>query len=315
MRSRAEIINLLSRNHAQFLKVLGQAREKFVAPIMTADDVWEIKLLESKYNEKPILSGVSFWDDLVGPFRRGNLYVLAGYAGTGKTTLAAQIAWAIAQQKRNVWFYCLELTPVEVLEVLVGHISGNSEPTEEQYVLACTMAQQSGFRFFDSTVYRRWDEHLPVIARTVKEHNVEMVVIDNFHYLTRADKNTLEVEGVASQRLKGLSQECNVPILLLHHLRKPESDSSEPDPTVHALRGTSALLNDASAVVLLHHPLADSGDPGGGDRQSVGKLRYAKARWGRGGAEYVRLIGHRRLYEKASESDYRGSGTRNRKGF
>lgn len=270
---------------------------------MTADDVFERRELAKESSENPLKTDLLFWDGLVGPFRRGNLYVLAGYAGVGKTTLAMQLAWAIARQKRKVWFYCLELTPIEVLEVLAGHICADTDLTEENIVLAVCEVMKSGFRFFDSTQMRPWEVHLEIITKAVKEEGIEFVVIDNFHYLTRVTKNQFETEGVVSQRLKGLSQVCNIPILLIHHLRKPESDSSEPEPTIHTMRGTSALLNDASAAVLLHHPLSPEGTEDGA-RKAVGKLIYGKARWGQGGTRYVRLIGWKRLYESATSDDY-----------
>src|SRR5512139_3645555 len=200
MKTRAEIVSILSRAHRQYLKELDRAKELLVDPIMTADDAWERKLLAERHDVNPIQSGIAFWDDLVGPFRRGNLYVLAGYAGVGKTTLATQLSWATARQDRKVWFYCLELTPEEVLEVLVGHLVEDAEPHGDRYAPACAEIQKSGFRFLDSTTYRKWNEHLEIIPRAVRQHGIEMLVIDNFHYLTRTDKNTLEVEGVVSQR-------------------------------------------------------------------------------------------------------------------
>jgi len=308
MRTRSEQIALLSRGHKKFLVGLEKIREKFVSSLLSYDEVWEMKMEADKNDERPILTGIEFWDDLVGPLRRGNLYVLCGYAGVGKTTLSVQIAWAIAEKKRNVWLYCLEMTAPEVLEILVGHITKNAEPREKEYALASAQAAESGFRLFDSSMrFRKWDEHLQNIVIETKKNNIEFLVIDNFHYLTRVEKNPFEVEGIVSQRLKSLSQELNIPILLLHHLKKPEGvvNQLEPEPTVHAMRGATALLNDASTVLILHHPLAKSSTPDyEGARQSVGKLTNAKARWGRGGAAYVRLFGSERTYYPATMTEY-----------
>jgi replicative DNA helicase len=313
MTTKAEIESFLSVQHRKFLREIKRAKDANQSHVLTADDVLEQKLLEDKYDENPITTGIDFWDELIGPFRRGNVYVVAGYAGVGKTTLAMQLAWAVTQQNRKVWFYCLELKPTEVMEVLASHIEGNSPPTKEEYLVANTKVHRSGFRFFDSREYRTWEQHLEIIESSVNEHGFELLVIDNFHYLTRTSKNTFEIEGVVSQRLKSLSQSCNIPILLLHHLRKPESDSLEPEPTVHAMRGASAVLNDSSAVVLLHHPLAETDGSEQAARLAVGKLRCDKARWGTGGTKYVRLIGHRRLYEATHSSNYRHRKIRERK--
>jgi replicative DNA helicase len=310
--TRAELDGFLAAQHKKYLTTLSKMREAAIAPIMTADDVWERRAMEKHYDEHPILSGVEWWDSITGPFRRGNLYVMAGYAGVGKTTMSLQLAWNIAKQNRKVWYYCLELTPVEILEVLTSHIVGDDELNDAKYMIALSQIQNSGFRFFDSTKHRSWEEHLAIIESGVNNHGVEFVVIDNFHFLTRVSKNNLEVEGVVSQRLKGLSQSCNVPILLLHHLRKPESDATEPEPTVHAMRGASAILNDASTVMLLHHPLTKTEGEEDGSRQSVGKLKHGKARWGKGGTRYVRLIGFKRLYEQATMEEYGGNRTRRR---
>jgi len=308
IKTRAEQIALLSRGHKNFLAGLEKIREKYVSTLLTYDEAWEMKIEADRNDEEPIVTDIEFWDDLIGPMRRGNLYVLCGYAGVGKTTLAIQIAWAVAKQKRNVWLYCLEMTAPEVLEIVAGHITKNAEPTEKEYALASTEAAGSGFRLFDSALkYAKWDEHLRNIVTETKKNNIEFLVIDNFHYLTRVDRNSLEIEGVVSQRLKSLSQELNIPILLLHHLKKPEGiiNQLEPEPTVHAMRGATALLNDASFVVILHHPLAKSTTPDyEGTRQSVGKLTAGKARWGRGGVRYVRLFGSERTYYPANMSEY-----------
>lgn len=314
MKSRAEIMELLSRGHKQFLIERAKMQKVLVSSCLTFDEVWEMKMTEDKNNEKPIVTGIEFFDDLVGSLRRGNLYVLCGYAGVGKTTLSVQVAWAVAKQKRNVWMYCLEMTAPEIFEIVVGHITKNAEPKEKECALASVEAAASGFRFFDSSMtYRTWKEHLENIVVACARDNIEFLIIDNFHYLTRTEKDQFAVEGVVSQRLKSLSQELNIPILLLHHLKKPEGiiKQLEPEPTVHAMRGATALLNDASGVLILHHPLSKSSSPEyEGARQSVGKLTMGKARWGTGGVRYARLFGSERTYYPATLSEYAPSKKR-----
>ena len=314
MTSRGELENFLSSQHRRFLREIQRARTANKRYTLTADDVLEMKFLADKYEENPLSTGIAFWDELVGPLRRGDVYLLCGYAGTGKSTLAVQVGWAIAQQKRKVWFYCLELRPHQSFEMVAGHIVGNAEPTREDIILANTKLFHSGLRFYDSRDHETWQKHLEIIPKEVEEEAYELIIIDNFHYLTRVERNVYEVEGVVSQRLKALAMSMNIPVIVLHHLRKAEGDHGEPDPTMHSIRGAGALVNDASGVLILHHPL--SGEDEDSERHVVGKLRLVKNRWGKGGKRCVRLDGAKRLYSAAAWDEYphknngRGKGRR-----
>ena len=147
-----------------------------------------------------------------------------------------------------------------------------------------------------------WQEHVATIERTTRAERFDLVIIDNFSFLVRVGRNKLEAEEEASARLKGLAQELSIPIVVLHHLRKPESDQTEPEPTQHTVRGSGAICADASDVFILHHPLqTDSED---NTRHPVGFLMSGKPRWGKGGKRYVRLEGDKRLYSPATWDEY-----------
>jgi replicative DNA helicase len=248
-----------------------------------------------------IPSGLPWWDSFAGPFRRGNVYIIAGYPGAGKTTLALNLAWSMAKAGRSVWYYCLELTAEETMEVLAGHITKKAEVSEADWILAYATIQATGFRFYEPVKYLPWEQHLKQIADTVRKEKMEVVFIDNLSFLTRVKSNTFEVENVASARIKALAQELNIPIILLHHLRKPENDQQEPEPTVHAMRGSGAILADASDAFILHHPVNDNDVK---SRHPVGYLLSGKPRWGAGGKRYVRLAGSERTYYPEEPEKY-----------
>lgn len=276
----------------------------WVSPALRAEEVYEKILLRRASGVKEIVTGLSWWDDFAGPFRRGNTYVLCGYAGVGKTTLAIQLAWSIALSGRKVWFYCLELSASEVFEVLAGHICGNAKPTEDQLCAAYSEVQDTGFRFYEPSSYKTWENRLEEITVTTRKEELDVVFIDNLGYLTRTLRGTFEVEGVVSSRIKSLSQELEIPIVTLHHLRKPDSDGVEPEPNGHAIRGSSAIIADSSDAYVLHHPLNEFDSGNYQTRSPVGYILSTKPRWGRGGARFVRLDGDRRLYSEAAREEY-----------
>jgi len=139
-----------------------------------------------------------------------------------------------------------------------------------------------------------------VAAQSHRE--IDLVVIDNFSYLTSVSKNSYETERVAAKALKGLAQELEIPIIVIAHLRKPDRDDSEPKPTAHSVLGSGAITQIASDVFILHHPLEDSET---NSRQPVGFILSGKPRWTMGGKRYVRFDSRRRKYETATAGEYK----------
>ena len=276
----------------------------WVSPALTAEEVYEKILLKRSSGVAPITTGLGWWDDFAGPFRRGNTYVICGYAGVGKTTLAIQLAWRLSLAKYKVWFYCLELSASEVFEVLAGHLSGNAALTLDQECAAYATIQDTGFRFYEPNKYMSWEQRLNEIMDTTRKEKIDIVFIDNLGYLTRTLKGTHEVEGVVSARIKALSQELEIPIVTLHHLRKPDSDGFEFEPTGHAIKGSSAIIQDASDAWILHHPLNEFNEGFSTTRNQVGYIMSTKPRWGTGGVRFVRLEGSKRLYTPAMREEY-----------
>ena len=115
---------------------------------------------------------------------------------------------------------------------------------------------------------------------------------------------SFETEGVVSAKIKSLSQELEIPIITIHHLRKPDGDGIEPEPNGHSIKGSSAIIQDASEAWILHHPLNEISEDYTTTRHPVGYLLSTKPRWGKGGIRFVRLEGEKRMYDEAIRSEY-----------
>ena len=286
----------------EYLRKLDGLREE-QSRALTAEYVWNKILLRREKGEHAIPTDVYWWDEWAGPFRRSNVYCIAGYQGTGKTTLAINLTWPMAKRGVKVWNYCLELTADETFEVVAGHVLGKATIGELDEAAAYAEIQPSGYLFFEPERDFSWKKHIDIIQKTVRKDGIDVVVIDNFSYLTSVDKNSYETERVAAKALKGLAQELEIPIIVIAHLRKPDRDDSEPKPTAHSVLGSGAITQIASDVFILHHPLEDSET---NSRQPVGYILSGKPRWTLGGKRYVRFDGSRRRYSTATAEEYRG---------
>jgi replicative DNA helicase len=287
----------------EYLCTLDGLREK-QSRALTAEYCYEKIMLRRKSGEKGLSTGVDWWDEWAGPFRRSNVYCFAGFQGCGKTTLAGNLTWPMAQRGVKAWNYCLELTADEMFEVVAGIVLGKAVLSEADEAAAYAIIQSSGYRFFEPERDLSWEQHIAIIQKTVRADQIDLVVIDNFSYLTSVSKNSYETERVAAKALKGLAQELEIPIIVIAHLRKPDRDDTEPKPTAHSVLGSGAITQIASDVFILHHPLEDSET---NSRQPVGYILSGKPRWTMGGKRYVRFDGRRRKYETATAIEYRGN--------
>lgn len=288
--------------------LLSEATPMGVPAVLDAERVYEQYQIHRAQEGKGITSGISWWDNLVGPFRPSNLYILAGYAGIGKSTLAAQVTWEIAKKGRIVWYYCLEMSVLEVFKLVTEHILKKREPTDEDYSKAYCVIQDTGFRFFDPSVASiKATDQFDFIAEAVKENGVEFLVIDNFNYLSRTDRNSNEFEGVMSKRAKQISVECKIPVMMLHHPRKPEGEEKEPDN--HSLKGSSSIVNDASAVIVVHRKPVNGTEPGDEDRENLTALKVTKSRWKKGGRDNIYYETDKANFRQATQFDYQARAT------
>jgi replicative DNA helicase len=296
--------------------VLADYQDKTETLSITAEEAYQI-VCDEKASGKVTIPTIPIWDDLFGSLRPGNLYVICGYPGVGKTSIALNMAWAIAQHDK-VWFCCLEMEPGEVLSMMAPIAVPGVPPGDPDGLLAraYSVIQPTGMRFSRIPGSRDWKAMFRSIMRTTEREGFKVIFIDNFMYLTRATRDVLAVEGIVSMGLKQEAQRLGIPIVLLHHLRKPSEDGGqEPEPGAHAMRGSGALHADASVVAILHHPLSKGEGETYATRDPVGYLAAGKNRWGSGGKRYIRLDGTRHIYHESNSESYQHKGGRNGRNF
>lgn len=247
-------------------------------------------------------TGLDVLDDRITGLRPGELVLVAGRPGQGKTTLACQIAREAAVRGEAVVIAAYETGAAQLYENMLcaeanvdAHLARRGTLSEADWH-ALTLASERlrrapllicDDRGADVTDIRR-------VAQRVRAIRPLALLVVDYIQLVPALGNThnreQEVASV-SRALKALAGELACPVLALSQLNRGVEQRQEGEPRLADLRESGALEQDADAVILIHRPSRDSAEV---------RLVVAKQRHGPVGTVSVAFLRDRLRFAKFS---------------
>lgn len=238
--------------------------------------------------------------NLQGGFRSGDLVLLGGPQGMGKTTWVLQVARNIARQGRPVLYFCYEHDQTTMLIRLValeaGLLGGPDAPNlnriRHTFEASDGLGRSLKERLADThggaealDIVREYSDRLTIHRSSGSTTTLEVIkqAIEDVHrkhgaapfvcidYLQKIPmKGVAEEERITSvvEQLKDMTLDFDVPVLCVVASDK-EGISSGKRMRVSHMRGSSALAYEADTVLILnnkydvvarHHLVYDSGN-------------------------------------------------------
>lgn len=266
--------------------------------------------------------GLADLDRIVRGLRPGNLAIIAGKPGTGKTVLGTGLADKVATQDNlGALVFSLEMSSVELAKRSLASLAGVSKDRIESGDAICNGDEQlrleSAVSKMSSADVRICDKpglqfsRLCNIARF--QHRASplgLIVID---YLTlinpdagsRHQTRSAEI-GSFTRGLKALAKELGIPVVVLAQLnRAMDSRSSDARPKMSDLRDSGEIEQDADVVIMGYR---DENDPRGA--AGVTEWNVVKCRHARPGFCILQFQGSMQRFVNAERSyeDYDESG-------
>lgn len=249
-----------------------------------------------------IPTGLQRLDALTGGWRGGQLVVLAGRPGTGKSAMMLHFARAAAVSGVPVCVYSLEMCVEQLTgRMLVGSsgVSSGEFRTGNVDASGWTKIEKAGAKLSTMTVYL--NDRANININTIRSQckamarrgKCGMVIIDYLQLLDTSTRNastTREREiAAASRSAKLLAKELNIPVILLSQLSRKIEERADKTPLLSDLRESGAIEQDADLVAFIDRPAMygqteiDAGRYGIISAEGVGLLYVAKHREGAAG--------------------------------
>ena len=254
-----------------------------------------------------IPTGLRRLDALTGGWRGGQLVVLAGRPGTGKSATMLHFARAAAASGVPVCIFSLEMPAGQLAgRMLVGGSGVDSQAFRVGSVdtTGWSQLEQAGAELSAIPVYLNDRPNITIGAirsqckAMHRRGRCGMVIIDYLQLLdtsTRNPNSTREREiAAASRSAKLLAKELDVPVILLSQLSRKVEERADKTPLLSDLRESGAIEQDADMVVFIDRPamygaqMITTTRYGLISSEGVGVLHIAKNREGATGRIYFR---------------------------
>jgi len=223
------------------------------------EDLWK------KETEYPYIS-LDIIRESIGGFKNGNLSIIAGRTGMGKTALMIQMIIDLAKSNKSVGVFSLEMSSLDIIERLLTNSTNIPNTTFRRY----TFSEADYEIYFEKKhELKRYKIHISDSASLFSIENlyrqakiykrryaIDILFVD-YLQLISCDKakgdGILEI-SIISKKLKSLAKELDIPVVALSQLSRNVENRYIKRPMLSDLRGSGSLEQDADEVIFLYRP-------------------------------------------------------------
>ena len=273
-----------------------------------------------------LVSGFDRLDKMTSGWQKSDLIIIAARPAMGKTAFVLSMCRNIAvTNKVPVAMFSLEMSNVQLVNRLIVNVCEIPGEKIKSGRLADYEWPQLDYKIkelYDAPLYVDDTPSLSVFElrtkarRLVREHNVQLIIIDYLQLMNASGMSygsRQEEVSTISRSLKGLAKELNIPIIALSQLNRSVEnrvgqDANDPDskrPQLSDLRESGAIEQDADMVCFIHRPeyYKILKDQHGNDLRGLAEIIIAKHRNGAVGDVRLRFRGEYAQFANIDERE------------
>ncbi len=257
----------------------GQTESGFQSFLHAVTDA--VRVANAAYQRDGQLSGVSTGlvdlDAKLGGLHPSDLLILAGRPSMGKTSLATNIAFAIAKAYRKgkrpdgtegavdggvVGFFSLEMSAEQLAARILSEASevpsdqirrgDMTEPEFRRFVEAAKTLEACPL-FIDDTPALPISQLATRARRLKRMHGLDVLVVDYLQLVRPAKAKDSRVNEVSeiTQGLKAIAKELDIPVIALSQLSRQVESREDKRPQLSDLRESGSIEQDADVVMFV----------------------------------------------------------------
>jgi replicative DNA helicase len=227
------------------------------------------KMIEHLYDKKEAITGVPSGfkdiDELTSGFQSGDLIIIGGRPGMGKTAFALNIAQHVGiDLKEPVAVFSLEMSKEQLaLRMLCAESMVDSSRVRKGFIGKQDWPRltNAAGRLAESPIFIDDSSAITVLEVRAKARRLKMergalsLVVVDYLQLMRSrgnfERREQEISEI-SRSLKALAKELRVPVIALSQLNRGVESRGDRRPTLADLRESGAIEQDADVIVFLY---------------------------------------------------------------
>lgn len=266
-----------------------------------------IKIMEDRFNGKTgLLSGFEKIDQRINGFRGGDLVVIAGSTGMGKTTYGLNLISNIAiDLKKPALVFSIEMPSFQILEKL---ISARGSVNIDDIRSSRAIQDESISSSFSSALHLIKESNIYIDDRggvtpsyirassllVKRKHGLGAILIDYIQLMEGNGENRTQQIGSISRALKALAKELDVPVFALSQINRGVASREDKRPRKSDLRESGAIEQDADIIQLLYRDEYYNKES---EHKGLAEVITDKFRMGETGTDYLAFEGRKSRFK------------------
>jgi len=219
-----------------------------------------IKQMQSD-TPKALSTGYPLLNQYIGGWRKSDFIILAARTGVGKTAMALNFTLNALESGKNILLMNLEMNNTQLLERLVGAKTnveiwkmtngGAGKDLKERFLQGVESLKHSNL-YLNTISDLKPSDVRAAAQRLINKVDIDLIVIDYLQIMSKSDyKSVYNEVSLASQKMKAMAKDLNVPVLALAQINRRAEELSNGKPKLHHLRDSGSLEQDSDLVLLM----------------------------------------------------------------